>query len=224
MAGIMSSPDPAPPPLPLPELSFGGYAGRPGQLEGVGFWPRAGARALDLLVHFIATYSAGFAFGIFIGIAAVLAHGTENAAPYVQAAVGKLQGATLLPFMAGLVGATVYEIVCEAGHGSTLGKMLLGMTVVREDGGFCGLKAATVRSLGYYVDALFFGVVGYYAMQGNMSQQRHGDRWAKTVVCKRSSLRPDQVRSGVRFAAMFALAMIADGAAFLMALTVALIG
>ena len=141
-------------------MSFGGYAGRPGQLEGVGFWPRAGARALDLLVHFIATYSAGFAFGIFIGIAAVLAHGTENAAPYVQAAVGKLQGATLLPFMAGLVGATVYEIVCEAGHGSTLGKMLLGMTVVREDGGFCGLKAATVRSLGYYVDALFFGVVG----------------------------------------------------------------
>lgn len=81
-----------------------------------------------------------------------------------------------------------------------------------------------MRSLGYYVDALFFGAVGYFAMQGNTSQQRHGDRWAKTVACKRSSLTPEQVRSGGRFAAIFALAVIADAAAFLVALTVALVG
>lgn len=219
----MSTPSPAPSASSLPELTFGGYAGRPGQLEGVGFWPRAAARIIDFVVHFITTYSAGFFFGIIIGIAAVLTHGAQDAGIYVQEAVGKLQSSKVLPFLAGLVGATVYEIVCEAGHGSTLGKMLLGMSVVQEDGGFCGIKAATVRSLGYYVDALFFGVVGYYAMQGSISQQRHGDRWAKTVVCKRSALKPEQARSGGRFAAMFVLAIIADGAAFLMALTASLL-
>ncbi len=220
---VMLSPSSAPSPLPPPELTFGGYAGQPGQLAGVGFWPRTGARLIDFVVHFIVTYSAGFLFGVILGVAALLSHGMQNAGPYVQAAVSKLQGATAITFLAGLIGATVYEIVCEAGHGSTLGKMLLGMAVVREDGGFCGLKPATVRSLGYYVDALFFGAVGYFAMQGNMSQQRHGDRWAGTVVCKRSSLTPEQVRSGGRFAAVFALAVIADAAAFLVALTAALL-
>lgn len=104
----------------------------------MGFCPRAGARLIDFVVHFIVIYSAGFLFGIILGIAALLIHGMQNAGAYVEAAVGKLQGATAITFMAGLLGATVYEIVCEAGHGSTLGKMLLGMTVVREDGASVG--------------------------------------------------------------------------------------
>jgi uncharacterized RDD family membrane protein YckC len=217
MAGTMASPEQAPSPPPLPSLTFGGYAGQPGQLEGVGFWPRVLARVVDLVAHYFVMLFAGFGFGIMVGIAAVLTHTSTDAA------LAKFQGERFLPFLAGLVGATAYEIVCEAGHGSTLGKLVLGMTVVQEDGSFCRLGSAVKRSLAYYLDSLFFGLVGYFEMKGSPSEQRHGDKWAKTVVCKRSKLRPDQLRSGGRFAAMLLLGMAADAAAFLVSLTLVLV-
>jgi uncharacterized RDD family membrane protein YckC len=213
----MSTPSSAPSPPEPPSLTFGGYVGQPGQLEGVGFWPRALARLIDLAAHYLAITVAGIGFGIMIAIAAILTHSST------EAALAKLQGERFLPFLAGLVGATVFEIVCEAGHGSTLGKLILGMTVVQEDRSFCRLSSAVKRSLAYYLDSLFFGLIGYLEMKGNVSEQRHGDKWAKTVVCKRSNLQPEQLRSGSRFAAVLFLAMAADGAAFLGALTLTLL-
>lgn len=207
----MSTPSQAP--VPAPELTFGGYAGQAGQLRGVGFWPRVLARIIDLVPHYIATLIAGFGFGIMVAIAALLAHTSPDAA------LAKIRGETVLPALAGIVGATVFEIVCEAGHGSTLGKLLLGMTVVQEDGSFCRWGSALKRSIAYYLDALFFGLIGYMEMKGSPAEQRHGDNWAKTIVCKRSDLRPEQVRSGARFVTMLMLGMAADAAAFLIALT-----
>lgn len=204
-------------PTPLPSLSFGGYAGQPGQLEGVGFWPRAGARVLDLIVHYCTILAAGVGFGIMVAVAAMLTHSST------QQALAKLRGEKFLPMLAALVGATVYEIVLEAGHGSTLGKLVLGMTVVQEDGGFCRLSSAIKRSVAYYLDAIAFGIVGYLEMKRSPSEQRHGDKWANTVVCKRSSLRPDQIRSGGRFAVVLLLAVVADAVAMLAALTIILL-
>ncbi len=216
MAG-MSSSSPAPSPLPSVELTFGGYAGQPRQLEGVGFWPRVLARLIDLVPHYLSTLIAGFSFGVMIGIASLLTH-TSSAG-----AVEKLQHERFLPFLAALVGAMAFEMVCEAGHGSTPGKLLLGMTVVQEDGTFCRFIAALKRSIAYYLDALFFGAVGYMAMKSSPTEQRHGDKWAKTIVCKRSQLRPDQLRSGGRFAFMLVLAMALDAAVTMGTLTLILL-
>ncbi len=209
----MSTPSPA----SLPALTFGGYAPEPGRIEGVSFWPRVIARLIDLAAHYCATMVAGFSFGIIIASAALLTHAS------IQPALAKVQSEKVLPFIAALLGATVYEIVCEAGHGSTLGKLMLGMTVVQEDGRFCSRRSAIIRSFSYYIDSLVFGLVGYLEMKKTASEQRHGDGWAKTVVCKRSKLRPDQLRSGGRFAGILALALMADAATFMTALTLSVL-
>jgi len=53
----------------------------------------------------------------------------------------------------------------------------------------------------YQVDALFFTLIGYTAMQGNAQPQGYGDRWAHAVVARRSSLAdespwPRAIRTG----------------------------
>ena len=97
-------------------------------------------------------------------------------------------------------------------HGSTLGKHVLSMVVVQEDGTPCRVGSAIIRELGYFVDSFFFGLVGYPVMQENLKKQRYGDQWAHTVVCKRSSVAPDRLRSDTRFALGLTLAMMADAA------------
>jgi hypothetical protein len=44
-----------------------------------------------------------------------------------------------------------------------------------------------VRLMGCLLDALFSGLVGYSAMQKPSLEQRNGDEWAHTVVCKCSN-------------------------------------
>jgi hypothetical protein len=71
-----------------------------------------------------------------------------------------------------------------------------------------------IRELGYFVDALFFGLVGYMEMTPPQ-EQRFGDEWAHTMVCKRSAVAPDTLRNAERFAAAFFFALAVD-AAFIM--------
>ena len=111
-----------------------------------------------------------------------------------------------------LMGSIAYETLCETLHGSTVGKLALGMVVVQEDGTPCRFKAALIRSLAYFVDGLFFGLVGYFAMQKTPQQQRHGDDWAHTIVCKRSAAPPESLRSGTRFLLALVLGAMADAA------------
>lgn len=212
----MSAPEPG---LAGPSLTFGGYAAQPGDLEGVGFWPRAAARAIDYVLHYITSYLTGGLFGAFVAIAATFAYGSENANAAVMHAVARMQGSPFLLMFASLVGSVVYETVCEAAHGSTLGKLALGMTVVQEDGSFCRWRSALVRSLGYFVDSLVFGLVGYLEMNKSPKEQRHGDNWAHTIVCKRSGLKPEQLRSTPRFIGVVVIALLLNGAALMSTLT-----
>jgi hypothetical protein len=43
----------------IPAFSFGGYAGEAAGLAGVTFWPRVGARLIDLVVHYCVSLLAG---------------------------------------------------------------------------------------------------------------------------------------------------------------------
>jgi len=217
MAAPMSSPSAAPVPPPLPTLSFGGYAVQPGVLEGVPFWPRVGARLIDLIVHYVANFGAQFTFGVILGIVAAISH-----VP-VQPLLVKLQGMLALRFAAALLGQVAYHTVCEGLHGSTMGKLALGMVVAQEDGSPCRVGPAFIRSLAYQVDAIAFGIVAYLAMQRSPQHQRYGDQWAHTVVVRRAQIPPERLRSGGRFVAALLLAMMADAAISITSYTISVL-
>lgn len=78
-----------------------------------------------------------------------------------------------------------YYVVCEALTGATLGKRMVGIRVVGEDGEDPTVGAAVVRNLLRLVDALFFYLVGAIFALSSPLGQRLGDRAAHTVVVRR---------------------------------------
>lgn len=62
------------------------------------------------------------------------------------------------------------------------------------------------------MDSLFFGVVGYFNMQKSPQNQRHGDDWAHTIVCRRALVAPQNLRGIGQFVMVFLLAAMADSA------------
>lgn len=207
----MASPAPSNP-LSLELSSLRAYCGEPGALEGVGFWPRVAARLIDTVVHSVVGFVAGTFFAIIVLVAS-----TGHIQPWVAA---KLRHSGVAGFLGALLGLVVYEIICESAHGSTLGKLVLSMSVVQEDGTPCRFGPAVIRSFAYFVDSLFFGVIGYMAMQGTPQMQRHGDSWAHTVVCKRSNIPPASLRCAGRFVLAFVLAVMADAACLMIGLLI----
>jgi uncharacterized RDD family membrane protein YckC len=195
--------------------SFGGYSSSPGEIEGVGFWPRAGARVIDAILHILVGFCTGILFGILIFIAA---GGHPD-----PLRLSKMQHTGIIGIVAALLGSVAFHTLCESVHGSTPGKLVFSMVVVQEDGSPCRPKGAFIRSVAYFVDALFFGLIGYLAMQKSNQEQRHGDEWAHTVVCKRWRVAPKNLRTGGRFALGFFLAMIVDASVIMTGLLLALI-
>lgn len=160
--------------------SFGGYVMPVGTVQGVSFWPRAFARIIDFVLHYLVGFIAGLLFVFLLAIAA-------GGRPPVWI-LRRLSQTRFPVFVAGLFGSMAYQVICTSVYGSTLGKLLLSLQVVQDDGSPCRLKSAVIRELGYFVDAMFFGIIGYAAMKGDPRQQRHGDEWAQTIVCKRGKL------------------------------------
>jgi uncharacterized RDD family membrane protein YckC len=185
-------------------FSFGGYATERVGLEGVTFWPRAGVRLIDYVLHYCVTYAAGFLFSIL-----VLAASGGHMPIWVMA---RFRHPGLYGSIPGVLGFVVYNVICVSMHGSTLGKRLISAVVVQESGIRCRTVPAVIRELAYFIDALFFGLVGYLAMQGSYQEQRYGDRWARTVVAKRANVIPEQLRSDGRFVVTLMLAVMTDAA------------
>ena len=216
----MSTSDPGstpPPPLPpgsvpasqpvaaVPTFTFGGYAALPGQLEGVGFGLRLVARLIDIAFHFIIALFTGFVLGFGLGVYAGMTH--QPFAPMWARATN----IGLWSFGSALLGSVAYHTLSESLGGSTLGKRILSMTVVQENGSPCRFDSALIRSLGYFVDALFFGLIGYFAMKDKVTQQRYGDQWAHTIVCKREKAPPQGLRGGGQVALGIFAGAAADG-------------
>jgi uncharacterized RDD family membrane protein YckC len=184
---------------------------------GVGFWPRVGARIIDLLVHYFVVLCASFLFGLLLAIAAIITH---QPLPLLTA---KLHHLGLMGTAFVMMGSIAYHTSCESVHGSTVGKLAFSMVVVQEDGTPCRLKAALIRSLAYFVDGLFFGLIAYFAMQKTPQQQRHGDDWAHTIVCKRSAAPAASLRGGERFFLALMLGAMADAALVMLLLLLKLV-
>ncbi|MGE5229244.1 MAG: RDD family protein [Deltaproteobacteria bacterium] len=132
----------------------------------VGVWPRCLAQVFDAVVTG--------------AVAAAIQLAFSGADPGI--------GPWSLPIW--LVVALLYFFLSEGLWGATVGKWLLGLTVVREDGADIGLGAAAVRTAARLVDGLCFYAVGAVLIWSSGRRQRLGDRLAGTLVVA--------VREGVR--------------------------
>lgn len=79
-----------------------------------------------------------------------------------------------------------YYTVSEARFGASLGKRLVGIKVVGEDGARLGLMGAVVRNVVRLVDLWFFYLIGFVAAWASPRNQRLGDRLARTLVVSSS--------------------------------------
>ena len=78
-----------------------------------------------------------------------------------------------------------YLIVMEAYLGWTVGKRLLGLNVVDDGNRHIGLRKSIIRNLLRLIDGLpAFNILGIVLIVSSESEQRFGDRVAKTFVTK----------------------------------------
>jgi uncharacterized RDD family membrane protein YckC len=176
--------------------------------EPAGLGVRAGARVIDMVVLNIVGFVTLFGVGVFLAVFAAVA-----GIP-VEPLLARMQRVTVVGILGALLAAVAFHTLTEGLHGSSPGKLILGLTVLDEAGSPCRLGAALIRSLGFFVDALFFGVPAIVSMQGSEIQQRLGDKWAHTVVVRRRSVPPDQQRSLLRFLGASLAACIAYSSIF----------
>ncbi len=135
------------------------------KLDYQGIGPRIGAQIVDTIVLLILFFLVGFALS---GSLTFQYSGAE-AYPFL--------GAYFLVFF-------LYYVVLEGYMGQTLGKKLLKIKVVKEDGKACGFGPAFIRTILRIIDAQFLYIVGMILISRSEKKQRLGDRMAKTVVVK----------------------------------------
>ena len=204
------------PPEPDPtHFTLGGYTGPSRVIEGVDFWPRVGARMIDAAVMTFFGFIAGAIFALMLAVVATILREP------VAAVAARYHRTGIAVFIFTVLAGLAYHAICDGLHGSTVGKLVLNMVVVREDGTPCDLSAALKREVAYFFDALFFGLIGYVSMKKSPQEQRYGDHWAHTIVCRRNAVAPQYLRSGRRFAGVLVMAALANIAIVLVGLLLA---
>jgi uncharacterized RDD family membrane protein YckC len=144
------------------------------RLIGAGVGRRAAAVIVDLVVMSPALFLVARVFG----------HSTMVVTP-----AGRTYNYTM--DLSGLVFSmlviVVYHIVLEGLFGRTVGKLVTGLVVVKDDGSPVDLGAALVRNLLRVVDGFFFYLVAAIAVWASPTHQRFGDKAAHTMVVRRAS-------------------------------------
>lgn len=142
-------------------------------LENAGIPLRFVAVLLDAVLFF---FPLGLVFGVLSG-------GGYDEHAGGQRNVGvELSGSAWLFLLAIGLG---YYVFFEAATGATLGKRIVGIRVVGEEGDPVTFGAAVVRNLLRVVDGLFCYLVGAIFALVSDRGQRLGDRAARTVVVRR---------------------------------------
>jgi uncharacterized RDD family membrane protein YckC len=130
-------------------------------MQGVGVGRRAVAVIIDGILLFIVFYAVAFATG------------STSMEGY------RMTGAPALISFAIAFG---YFIVMEATKGATLGKMAMGLKVVKQDGSAMDWQASIIRNLLRIIDGFFFYLIGAIVVWVSKSKQRLGDMAAHTLV------------------------------------------
>ena len=128
----------------------------------------------------IATIVDGVVIGAIVGIMSFFFGSTAVEDGQASASVSGL------PALFSFVLAFGYYILMEGYLGQTLGKMLVGIKVVREDtGGIPGLKAAAIRTVLRIVDGFLSYLVAFVTVLASQKNQRLGDMAAHTLVVRK---------------------------------------
>ena len=128
------------------------------------------AAIIDSIVAFFLFIAAFFVFG---GLGAA---GAQNNA-------GAAAGIAALGLLIGFILPLLYFFLLEGlWDGYTVGKKVMGIKVVKEDGSPCTLGASVIRNLLRIIDSFFYYAVGFIFMASSDRRQRLGDRVAGTVV------------------------------------------
>jgi uncharacterized RDD family membrane protein YckC len=173
-------------------------------IAGAGFWIRVLVRVVDIMYGYGLGLVAGFVGGMTLAILQAMSIADAGW-------VGRVSRAKMTLFITSLVGNLLYHTICEGVDGATLGKRVCSLRVLSERLTACGLRPAFIRSLAYFLDAIAFGAVGYLEMQKTLMEQRHGDRWAKTIVVRRRQVPEQARRPPGRFWMALALGSVAWG-------------
>ncbi len=99
-------------------------------------------------------------------------------------------GATLLV-------AFIYYWLQEGAFGATMGKAIVGVRVIRQDGSVPGLGSSAIRNAFRLLDALPFYLLGFFVAVFSRGRRRIGDYAAQTFVLEHS------VPTGERVAVTF---------------------
>jgi uncharacterized RDD family membrane protein YckC len=131
-----------------------------------------GRRVLAIIVD-------GLVLGVLFWVMSMLFG--ETASGGASASLGTLGTFTFL------IITFAYYALLEGYLGQTVGKMLLGIKVVREDNGDVpGFGAAAIRTVLRVIDVLPFAyLLGFIAIQISAKNQRLGDMLANTLVVRK---------------------------------------
>lgn len=172
--------------------------------KGAGFWHRALARVLDLLIHAMAAFVAMIPTAIVLRVFAALTHRD------LQVMLERLQKFSILGGVLSIIGSFLYHAISEGLHGSSLGKRICGLVVLSENRTPCSMRAAFGRSAAFYIDGMFFGAIAAGSMSDSPMRQRLGDKWNHIIVQRRRDAPATSLRSGSRFFAVTVAACALD--------------
>ena len=128
----------------------------------------------------LATLADGVVLGILLALMSMLFGSSSAQGGQVSAS---LHGFSALVYF---VVVFAYYILMEGYMGQTVGKMLLGIKVIREDNGEVpGIKSAAIRTVLRLIDGLFFYLVAFISVLASGKNQRLGDMVAHTLVVRK---------------------------------------
>ncbi len=130
-----------------------------------------GNRILGAIIDLVAGNVVGFFVALAVGLLAVFVTGSFAA------------GSMALVYLVGGLAVLGYFVVMEATQGQTIGKMMMGVRVVRaDDGEQITWGQAIGRNVLRFVDGIMLYLVGFMVAMSNPMRQRVGDMAAGTVV------------------------------------------
>jgi uncharacterized RDD family membrane protein YckC len=133
-----------------------------------------GIRALAIIIDLVIIIAVGYVIGLVTG------EGDSSGF-----ALGTASSCVLF------ILTIAYYVVMELQMGGTVGKLAVGLRVVREDGQKLDFQTALIRNLLRIIDALpFLYLVGAILVWTSPTKQRLGDRVAKTLVVKKGAVGP----------------------------------
>lgn len=128
----------------------------------------------------LATIVDAIIFSIFFSVLALLFGGASTEGGSVAFSLGGIGSLVYI------VGIFAYYLFMEGYLGQTVGKMLLGIKVVREDTGEVpGLGAAALRTVLRIIDGMFAYAVAFVSVLATQKNRRLGDMVANTLVVRK---------------------------------------